>query len=204
MKGLGIILTAALLAIAPSYASAQQPVEKGRFPTGQPAPAGKFPTGQPEEQGKFPTEQPAPEGKFPAEQPTEQVQSPMERPAESGKPQETQTKGQEVKGGQAQPVKKYTPKEKKAYLKKTAADLAALQKRIDALKVKKEQDIPQRKRANRMIVVDLQKKALNARNKLATLEKAPDMAWSGLKAEMDKAMGDVQKAYSNALEYFEQ
>jgi hypothetical protein len=43
------------------------------------------------------------------------------------------------------------------------------------------------------IIVDLQKKALSAWNKLAALERAPDMAWSGLKAEMDMTTGDLLK-----------
>ena len=55
-----------------------------------------------------------------------------------------------------------------------------------------------------MLIVNLQKKTLIARNRLAALEKAPEGAWGRGKFEMDKAMGDVQKAFSDALEYFEE
>ena len=185
MKWLVIIVMAVLLAIAPGYANAQQKAGEDLFPKG--TTEGKFPQGQPAPPGKFPTGDKAPEAKMP---------SPP--PADKGKVEET-AKGQEV---QAEPAKSLSPKEKE-YLKKTAANLAATQKKIDALKVQKKYDTIQRKRANRMVIVDLQKRALNARKQFAVLEKAPDMAYSGLKTEMDKTMLDLQKAYSDALQFFE-
>jgi hypothetical protein len=192
MKVLGIILMTAVLAFAPGYGSAQQPAEKGKFPTPQPTPEAKFPTGSPPAEGKFPTGQAAPEGKAPEAQ-----------PVEKGKLQPAPAiMDQKIKGGKAEPAKNLSPSEKE-YLKKTAADLATLQKKIDALKVKKEFRTIQRKRANMMLMVDLQRRSLNARKQFAALEKAPDSAWSGRKTEMGKTMDDLKKTYSDILQFFE-
>jgi hypothetical protein len=192
MKRLGIMFMTALLAFAPGYGSAQQPAEKGKFPAAQPTPEAKFPEGTPPAEGKFPTEQAAPEGKEPAAQPEEKGNL---QPAPA-------IMDQKVKEGKAEPAKNLSPQDKE-YLKKTGADLATMQKKIDALKVKKEFRTVQRKRANMMITVDLQKRALNARKQFATLEKAPDAAWSGRKIEMGKTMEDLKKTYSDSLQFFE-
>lgn len=141
MKWLGIMLTAALLAVAPGYGSAEPP-------------------------GKEST------------------------------PPATQPKGPEKKEEQApKSVKKYTPKEKEAYQKKTAADLTELQQKIEELKVKGRSAPQQMKRMILRGTRDLQVKANAARNKLGALEKAPEKDWGGLKAEMDKAMEELRKAY---------
>jgi hypothetical protein len=185
MKWHVVIVMAALLSIAPGFASAQQQTGEDKFPKG--TTEGKFPEGQPAPEGKFPTGTPAPEGKMPAPP-----------PAEKGKVQATP----QAKAAQAEPARNLSPKEEE-YLEKTAVDLAAMQKKIDALKVKKQFKTPQRARANRMVIVDLQKRALNARKQFAIIEKAPDMAYSGLKTEMDKTMLDLKKTYSDALQFFE-
>jgi hypothetical protein len=193
MKRLGIMLIAALLAIAPGYASAQQSAEKGQSPAQEKAKPYQFPKNQNPEEYQFPEEQNPKEYKFPEEQPGETNTSPA-----------IQLEGQKGKGEQAQALKTYSPKEKRAYLNKTATDVAAIQKRIDSLNVKEQYKSLQRRNANRMIMVDLQKRALTARKQLAALEKAPEMVWSAEKVQMDRAMGDVQKAFSDALEFFEE
>jgi hypothetical protein len=184
MKGLGILLMVALLAFAPDYASAQQSEKQGQLP-----PKEKV------EEFKFPENPKVEEFKFPESQPTEKVKSPMDA---------TQPQGQKEQEEPAQPLKNYSAKEKKAYLKKTAAALAEIQKRIDSFKVKQEYKTLQRRNANRMIMVDLQKKSLNARKQLAALEEAPDMIWSGEKAKLELTILNVQKAFSDALRYFEE
>lgn len=92
-------------------------------------------------------------------------------------------------------VKSYTPEEKQAYQKKVAADLEKIQQGIEELKVKGRTVIQQKKRMVLKGLIALQIKANAARNKLAELEKAPENAWSGLKADMDKAMEDLDKTY---------
>jgi hypothetical protein len=193
MKGLGILLMAALLSLAPGYGSAQQAEEKNLMPPpNKPVEEYKFPENPKPEEYKFP-EKPEKMGEF---------KFPEKRAAEKATSPATQPMGQKGKGEQAEPAKNLSPKEKE-YLKNTAADLAGIQKKIDALKVRKEFRIVQRKRANMMIMVDLQKRALNARKQLAALEKAPDTAWGGLRTEMDQTMGDLNKTYSDALQFFE-
>jgi hypothetical protein len=181
MKWLGIILMAALLAMAPGYCNAQQQAEQGKIAPGQPTEEGKFPTGQPSQEGKFPTEAPAKSGKSPAIQP----------------------QGQQGKAEQAQPLKNYSPKEKKAYLKETDKELATIEKRIDALKVKKEFNTVQRKRSNLMVMVALKKKLLIARNQFSALEKAPETGWSAQKQNVDQTMADLKKSFSDSMEIFE-
>ena len=185
MERLVLMLMAALLAIAPGYGSAQQSAEQGQSQAKEPVNQFRFPEDPKAEVGKFPTDQPAEEAKFPMEQ-------------------TTQPKSQKGKGETAQPLKEYSQKEKKAYLKKTRADLAVIQKRIDALNVKEEYKTLQRRNANGMIMVDLQKQSLNARKQLAALEEAPGMVWSGEKAKLEMAMLNVRKAFSDALRYFEE
>lgn len=146
---------------------------------------------QPAEKSPFPPpKEKVEEGKFPENQKTEQFKFPENQKVEKGT-------------SAAQPLKTYSPKEKKAYMKETATQLAEIQKRIEALKVKKEANIRQRKRANMMIEVDLKKKVRVARETLAAMGKAPDAEWSGLRAQEDKAILDLQKAFSDALQFFE-
>jgi hypothetical protein len=202
MKWIGIIVMVTSLAVAPGYANAQQPAGKGQTPTGEPVKQFTFPESQKKEPFEFPENQKKEEFKFPENQNKEEFKFPETQKKDQGKLPAAQPADRLSKGGQAESLKNLSPKEKE-YLKETAADLATMQKKIDALKVKKEFNVRQRSRSNRMIAVDLQKRALNARKQFAILEKAPDMAYSGLKTEMDKSMLDLKKAYSDALQFFE-
>ena len=107
----------------------------------------------------------------------------------------TQSKDLGNRGEQAQAVKSYTPEEKRAYQKKVAADLEKIQQGIGELKVKGRTVMQQKKRMVLKALVDLQNKANAARNKLAALENAPENAWSGLKADMDKTMEGLTKTF---------
>ena len=107
----------------------------------------------------------------------------------------TQSKNLEKQGKQARAVKSYTPEEKRAYQQKIASDLEKIQQGIDELKVKGRTVMQQKKRMVLKALVDLQNKANAARNKLAALENAPENAWSGLKADMDKTMEGLTKTF---------
>jgi hypothetical protein len=107
----------------------------------------------------------------------------------------TQSKDLGNRGEQAQAVKSYTPEEKRAYQKKVAADLEKIQQGIGELKVKGRTVVPQQKRMVLRALIGLQNKANAARNKLAALENTPESSWSGLKADMDKAMANLTKTY---------
>jgi hypothetical protein len=143
MQWLGILLlTAALLAMAPGYGSAQPAGEKGASPVPEP-----------------------------------QVQG---------------------TGAPAPSAKSYPLKDRQAYQKKVAADLAKLQERINALHGEYETVRPQMKRMTLRVLHSLKKQLIAAQNQLATLEKASEKDWGGLKAEMDKDMKELTTAYKEA------
>lgn len=138
MKWLGIMLIAALLAVASGYASAEPPGTSGATPA-------------------------------------------------------TQPQGSEVKGKPAGAAPSYTLKEKQAYQKKTAAELAAIQDKISDLKMKAG-GAAQKRRLILKSTTHLQGQALAAQNQLAAMEHAPDPTWGELKTEMDKTMDELTKA----------
>lgn len=119
-------------------------------------------------------------------------------------PPAAQPKGPEMKQAPApSAAKSYTPKEKKEYQKKTAADLAALEKKIEGL-MEEQAKAPQQ--LKRMIIrgrVDLQRKDIIAKNKLAALEKASGKDWNALKDGLDKAMEDLRKSYEAMAAHFQ-
>ena len=107
----------------------------------------------------------------------------------------TKPKGAEEKETPAQAIKSYSLKERPAYQKKVAADLAELQQKIDGLHGNYETARPQIKRTTLRLLAGLKKQLFAAQNQLAALEKASEKDWSGLKAKMDKAMDELTKAY---------
>jgi len=110
----------------------------------------------------------------------------------------TQSKDLGNRGEQAQAVKSYTAEEKRAYQKKTAADLEKLQERIGDLKAKGQQAPPQTKRMYAKATINLDRMAIAAQNKVTALEKASGQDWSRLKAETDQAMEKLTKAVKEA------
>ena len=137
MKWLGIIFMAALLAIAPSFGSAQQP--KGKSPANQP-------------------------------------QTP------------------EVKGKPAGTAKSLTTAEKRAYEKKAAKELAAMQQQISGIRVKATSGSPQMKRMLIQTANRLQMQKIGADTYLTSLKKASEATWGQQKAKLDKAMADLREA----------
>lgn len=108
-------------------------------------------------------------------------------------------KAAEVKEAPAPPaVKGYTPKERKEYEKKIAADLAKLRDRIGELKTGYTKAAPQMKRTLRRELANLDRQAIAAENKLADWQKASENDWNSLKAEMDKAMEELKTACAGA------
>ncbi|MDD2904254.1 MAG: hypothetical protein PHU44_17640 [Syntrophales bacterium] len=141
MKWIGILFMAALLALAPSYGSAQQTKEKS--------------------------------------------------PA-------TQSQNPEVKGEPAGTAKSFTPAEKRAYEKKTAKELEAIQQGIADLRIKAATGSPQMKRLLIRTAGNLQLQKLGAETQLTTLKKASDASWGQQKAELDKSMEDLRRACKSA------
>jgi hypothetical protein len=105
-----------------------------------------------------------------------------------------QPQGPEVKGEPAGTVKSFTPAEKKAYEKKTAAELEAIQQKIADLRLKANTGAAQQKRSVLLTANNLQFKKVAAETKLTALGKASDTAWDQQKADLDKAMEDLRKS----------
>jgi hypothetical protein len=110
----------------------------------------------------------------------------------------TQPQGPEVKGEAAGRAKSFTPEERKAYEKKTAEELNAIQQKIADLRVKANTGPPQQKRLLFLAANNLQMQQVAAGNRLTALEKASEMAWGQQKADMDRAMQDLGKSCEKA------
>ena len=113
-------------------------------------------------------------------------------------PPATQPQGPEVKGEAAGTVKSFTPAEKKAYEKKTAEELDAIQQKIADLRVRAATGASQQKRGLMLTANNLQMQKIAAGKRLTTLEKASETAWGQQKAELDKAMEDLKKSCEKA------
>jgi hypothetical protein len=106
-----------------------------------------------------------------------------------------QPQGPEVKGEPAGTVKSFTPAERQAYEKKTAEELDAMQQKIADLRIKATAGASQQKRGLMLAANKLQLQKVAAGNRLTALEKAPETAWGAQKADLDKAMAELRKAF---------
>ena len=107
----------------------------------------------------------------------------------------TQPQGPEVKGEPAGTAKSFTPAERKAYEKKTAEELDAIQQKIAELRIKAATGAPQKKRVLIQAANNLQMQKIAAGNELTALEKASETAWGQQKAKLDKSMEELRKAF---------
>jgi len=108
-------------------------------------------------------------------------------------PPAAQPQGPGVKGEAAGAAKTFTPEERKAYEKKTAEELDAIQQKISNLRVRAASGPAQKKRSLMVTANSLQFQKLAASNRLSDLAKAPETAWGQQKAELDKAMADLRQ-----------
>lgn len=113
----------------------------------------------------------------------------------------TQSQSPEVKAEPAGTAKSFTPAERRAYEKKTAKELEAIQQRIAELRVNATAGSPQMKRLLMRTANNLQMQKIAAGNRLTALEKAPEAAWGQQKAELDQAMADLRKAWEADAAY---
>jgi hypothetical protein len=103
--------------------------------------------------------------------------------------------------GKAEPAgvaPSYTPKQKKEYQTKTAAELAAVQEKITDLRMKAGTGMRAKKRLILKSTNHLQGQVLAAKSQLAAMETAPDQTWGDLKTAMDKTMDDLANAWKEA------
>ena len=109
-----------------------------------------------------------------------------------------QPQAPEVKGKPAGTAKSFTPEERKAYEKKTAKELEAIQQKIADLRVKATTGAAQQKRTLILTANNLQFQKVAAETKLAALGKASGTDWDQQKADLDRAMANLRKACENA------
>ncbi len=107
----------------------------------------------------------------------------------------TQPQSQVEKGKPAQALKTYTQKERKDYEEKTAAELAGMQQKLDALKSKQETAPIQMKRMILKGLVNLQRGVYTGQNQLTAMKTASAESWSGMRANLDKDIEEWNKAY---------
>ncbi|MEW6660491.1 MAG: hypothetical protein AB1424_17735 [Thermodesulfobacteriota bacterium] len=111
------------------------------------------------------------------------------------KPPATRSQSPEVKGEPAGTAKSFTPAERQSYEKNTAQELEAIQQKIADLRVKATTGSPQMKRLLIQSANRLQMQKTAAGNQLTALQKASEKAWGQQKADLDKAMADLRKAW---------
>jgi hypothetical protein len=107
----------------------------------------------------------------------------------------TQPQGPAVKGEPAGTVKSFTPAERKAYEKKTAEELDAIQQKISELRMKARSGAPQQKRLLIQAAKNIQLQKIAVASELTTLEKASESAWGSQKVKLDKAMEELRQAF---------
>jgi hypothetical protein len=98
----------------------------------------------------------------------------------------------------SQPLKSYTPQEKKAYEKKISNELNNLEQQINDLAIAASSSAPRLKRMRLRVVLAFKQQLFTAQRQLANLKRASDPNWSGLKVQMDKTMTGLRQAYKGA------
>jgi hypothetical protein len=106
-----------------------------------------------------------------------------------------QPQGPAVKGETVGTATSCTPEERKAYEKKTAEELDAIQQKIAGLRIQAATGAPQQKRLRIQAAKNLQLQETVARGELAALEKASESAWGAQKVKLEKTMAGLRKTF---------
>lgn len=107
----------------------------------------------------------------------------------------TQTQGAAVKSAPAGTATSFTPADRKAYEKKTAEELDAIQKKIADVRMQGTAGSPQKKRLMIQAAKNLQLQQTYASSELSALEKTSGSAWGPQQAKVEKAMAALRKAF---------
>jgi hypothetical protein len=119
--------------------------------------------------------------------------------------QQTEVTREDVKKQAAETMEKakaYAEQQRQEYTKQIQATLDDLSKKIDQLK---EQAKTAKGEAQTKIeagIADLKVKQDQAKQKLQEVGSSTGAAWEQVKAGVDKAVADLQKAYNDASSYF--
>jgi hypothetical protein len=109
-------------------------------------------------------------------------------------PAATQPQGTAVKGEPAGSAKSFTPAERRAYEKKTAEELDAIQQKIGEIRIKSATGASQNKRVIARSANIIQMYQSAAARELNALQKASETTWEPQKAKVDKAMTELRQA----------
>ena len=107
----------------------------------------------------------------------------------------TQPQGSEVQGEPAGTAASFTPEERKAYEKKIAAELDAIQQKIADLRIQASTGPSQNKRMLSLAANNIQRQKIVADNELIALENSSKATWAQQKAKLDKAMEKLRSAW---------
>lgn len=110
----------------------------------------------------------------------------------------TLPQGSEVKGEPAVTATSFTPAERKAYEKKTAEELDAIQQKINEFRMTAATGSPQKKRLLLQAAKNLQMQQVAAVTELTALKKASESDWGPQKAKLEKSMEGLRKALEPA------
>jgi hypothetical protein len=113
----------------------------------------------------------------------------------------TRPQSPEVKAEPGGTAKSSTPGDRKAYEKKTAEELDAIQTKISELRIKAATGASQKKELIMRMANNLQRQKIAAENQLTALQKASETAWSQGKADLDKAMASLRNSLKAAEGY---
>ena len=96
-------------------------------------------------------------------------------------------------------TKQYTVQQKEAFERKAHEELAAIQKKIDALREKARGVSTATKTELQKSIAELEKEKDAARHKLDELATATDAKWSAVKASVNSAIDELKSSYRKAV-----
>jgi len=99
-------------------------------------------------------------------------------------------------------AKAYAEQQRQEYTKQVQATLDDLSKKIDQLKEQAKNYKGEAQAKIEAGLADLKEKQDQAKQKLQEVGSSTSAAWEQVKAGVDKAVADLQKAYNDASSYF--
>lgn len=107
----------------------------------------------------------------------------------------TQPQVSEVKEEPAGTAKGFSLEERKAYEEKIAKELDSIQRKIADLRIQANTGASQNKRTLSLTANNIQMQKIAAERELIALEGSSEASWDAQKAKLEKAMGDLRKAF---------
>lgn len=99
-------------------------------------------------------------------------------------------------------AKKYAEQQKAEYQKKIELELGDLGTRIGQLKERAQNATGETLAQLQSKIAELREKQKDAENKLSQLKSSTEQAWNEMREGLDKAVGELKKAYEGAAGFF--